>query len=173
MNILQRAEEAFEEPKYIHLIRHPYAMIYSFIEAHLDENFFKYEHPFTRRQLAELIWLVSHQNILNFLNNIPASRKFTLRYEDLLSTPETEIRKLCAFFNIPFEEEMLHPYEGDKMTTGVHRFSQMVGDYKFYLHRKIDPDAADRWKKFHCKDFLSTPSIELAEQFGYELKSKK
>lgn len=171
-NILRQAEETFEEPMYIHLIRHPYAMIYSFIEAQLDENFFKYEHPFSRRHLAELIWLVSHQNILNFLNDIPESRKFTLRYEDLLFSPEQEIRKLCKFFQIPFEKDMLHPYDGDKMTSGTHHYSQMVGDYKFYLHRKIDPGAADRWKKLHCRDFLSMPSIELAEQFGYELKSK-
>ena len=172
-NILQRAEASFEQAKYIHLLRHPYAMIYSFIEAQLDQNFFKYEHPFTRRQLAELIWLVSHQNILNFLSKIPQSRKFTLRYEDLLHDPEGEIKRLCDFLEIPFEAEMLRPYDGDKMTSGAHPDSQMVGDYKFYLHRKIDPSAATRWKKFHCKDFLSPFSVELAQEFGYEVNTRE
>lgn len=167
MNILQRAEESFENAKYIHLIRHPYAMIYSFIEAQLDQNFFKYKHPFTRRQLAELIWLVSHQNILDFLSQIPDNRKHLLRYEDLLHDPKTEVLNLCNFLDIPFEEGMLEPYEGDKMTSGARPDTQMVGDYKFYLYRKIDPRAAARWKKFHCKNFLCESSKTLAEKFGY------
>ena len=58
--VLRRAEEGFEEPLYVHLIRHPYGMIHSFEEAKLDQLFFRREHSFSRRQLAELIWLASH-----------------------------------------------------------------------------------------------------------------
>ncbi|APF18147.1 amino acid adenylation domain protein [Caldithrix abyssi DSM 13497] len=167
LNILNRAEEEFENTLYIHLQRHPYATIYSFLEARLDQNFFKFEHPFTRRQLAELIWLVSHLNIINFLSQIPEQRKYVLKYEDLLQNPEREIRQLCQFLKLPFEPEMLEPYHGDKMTSGMQKNRQMVGDYKFYLYRKIDPRAATRWKNFHHKDFLSEMSIEVARKLGY------
>ncbi len=172
-NILQRAEETFEDPLYIHLVRHPYATIYSFIEAQLDQNFFKYEHPFSRRQLAELIWLISHQNILNFLKNIPKSRQFRLHYEDLLYHPNEKVQELCNFLGIPFEESMVHPYEGDKMTSGIQQGHQMVGDYKFYLHQGIDPRAATRWKKYHCRNFLSKPSRDLARQLGYKVGAEE
>ncbi len=172
-NILNRAEESFQDPLYIHLLRHPYAMIYSFLEAQLDQNFFKFEHPFTRRQLAELIWLVSHQNILQFLSQVPENRKYVLRYEDLLQHPEQEMRKLCQFLQVPFETAMLNPYEGNRMTTGTRADAQMVGDYKFYLYRKIDPKAATRWKKFHCKDFLSPMTLELAQTFGYTVNAEQ
>ena len=168
-HILERAELEFKKPFYIHLVRHPYAMIYSFLEARLDQNFFKFQHPFSRRHLAELIWLISHLNILNFLRNIPDDRKYLLRYEDLLNNPEQEISNLCQFLKVPFEESMLQPYQGDRMTTGITPDAQMVGDYKFYLYRKIDPKAATRWKKFHVADFLSPMSVTLAKRLGYTI----
>src|SRR5262249_40909433 len=61
--ILRRAEEAFEQPLYLHLVRHPAGMIRSFEEARLDQVFFRKPHGFARRELAELIWLKSHRNI--------------------------------------------------------------------------------------------------------------
>ena len=169
--ILQRAEEDFDRPLYIHLLRHPYAMIYSFIEAKLDKNFFKYPHDFNRQQLAELIWQNSHQNILDFLQNIPDERHIMIRFEDILFRPEAETRRLCAFLNIPFSDEMLKPYHGKKMTDGLKDSSQMVGDFKFYLHRNINNTVADKWKKFHKEDFLSPRSEELARRFEYETET--
>ncbi|MDZ7402463.1 MAG: amino acid adenylation domain-containing protein [candidate division KSB1 bacterium] len=168
IEILKRAEADFEDVKYIHLVRHPYATIYSFLEAKLDKNFFRYESPFTRRELAELIWLVCHQNILEFLKDIPAERQYRLKFEDLVSDPETYVRQICQFLQVDFNEDMLKPYQGKRMTDGVTEKSQMVGDFKFYLHKKIDDNAAHRWKKVHSEDFLSEFSWSLAEQLGYE-----
>ncbi len=168
IEILKRAEEDFEEAKYIHLVRHPYATIYSFLEAKLDKNFFRYESPFTRRELAELIWLVCHQNILEFLQEIPAERQYRLKFEDLVNDPEIYVRQICQFLQVDFNEAMLKPYQGKRMTDGVTEKSQMVGDFKFYLHKKIDDNAADRWKKVHSEDFLSDISWGLAERLGYE-----
>jgi len=168
IEILKRAEEDFEDAKYIHLVRHPYATIYSFLEAKLDKNFFRYENPFTRRELAELIWLVCHQNILTFLKDIPAERQYRLKFEDLVRDPETYVKEICQFLNVDFNVNMLKPYHGKRMTDGVTEKSQMVGDFKFYLHKKIDDNAADRWKKIHSEDFLSDFSWKLAEQLGYE-----
>jgi len=167
MEILKRAEEDFEDALYIHLVRHPYAMIYSFIEAKLDQNFFRYEHPFSRRELAELIWIVSNQNILEFLGNIPGERHTLVRFEDLLRNPKLELQQLCDFLDIEFQEEMLEPYKGKKMTDGVKKNVQMVGDFKFYLHKNIDSDMAEKWKKFHKADFLCDAAWELANHFHY------
>ncbi|MCD4691529.1 MAG: amino acid adenylation domain-containing protein, partial [Calditrichales bacterium] len=168
--ILKRMETGFENPLYIHLIRHPYAMIYSFIEAKLDKNFFRHSHPFSRHELAELIWIISNQNTINFLKNIPAQRQFRLKFESLLADPRHELENLCNFLNIEFAEEMLKPYQGKKMTDGVTSNSQMVGDFKFYLHKNINAGVAEKWKKFHTHDFLSDISWKLAEEFGYAVE---
>ncbi|HHB89900.1 MAG TPA: amino acid adenylation domain-containing protein, partial [Anaerolineae bacterium] len=166
--ILHRMAWDFENARFIHLARHPYATIYSFIEAKLDEVFFRWEHPFTRRELAEMIWITSHQNILDFLSHMAADRHLFLRYEDLLAEPEQHMRRIADFLGLDYVPAMIEPYSGDRMTTGLEPGKQMVGDYKFYLHKRIDPDAAFRWKKFHRHDFLSDIARELAQQLGYE-----
>lgn len=170
LNVLQRAEEDFEEPLYIHLLRHPYAMIYSFIEAKLDQNFFRYEHSYTRRELAELIWHLSHRNILEFARHIPAGRYYRVKFEDILLDPRNQLQALCDFLQIDFDEEMLKPYQGQKMTDAARKNSQMVGDFKFYLHRNINTKVIDRWREFHKENFLSDNSWELAAELGYEVE---
>ncbi len=170
--ILKRAEQNFEHTNYIHLVRHPYAMIYSFIEAKLDQNFFRYKHPFNLRELGELIWIVSHRNILDFLQTIPDERQYRLRFEDLLTDPEVHLKRLCSFLGIDFQQDMLKPYEGRKMTDGVSAHSQMVGDFKFYLHKDINRSVADRWKTYHKVDFLSDMAWELAASLEYPVEKE-
>ena len=64
------------------------AMIRSFEEAQLDQIFFRRDHPFSRRQLAELIWTASHRNILELAGRAcPAERRLQVRFEDLVADP--------------------------------------------------------------------------------------
>ncbi len=168
MNVLRRAEEDFENTLYIHLKRHPYASIYSFLEAKLDQNFFRYEHDFGRRELAELIWMVCHDNILEFLSSIPKERQYALKFEQLVSDPQDVLEGLCGFIGIDYHPDMMKPYHGKKMTDPVKKSSQMVGDFKFYLRKKIDTEVIDRWKKFHTQDFLSNSSWDIAVRLGYK-----
>ncbi|MBN1481967.1 amino acid adenylation domain-containing protein [candidate division KSB1 bacterium] len=169
-HILKRAEENFADAHYIHLVRHPYAMIYSFIEAKLDQNFFRYEHAFTRRELAEIIWIISNQNILAFLQDVPQERQHRVRFEDILLNPQAELEHMCKFLGIDFQPAMLEPYKGKKMTDGVQKNVQMVGDFKFYLHKNINTSVADKWKTFHKHDFLCDIGWDLAAQFGYPVE---
>ena len=167
---LQRAEEGFREPLYLHLRRHPYGMIRSFEEARLDEIFFRHgTPPFSRRRLAELVWLVSHRNIREFLASVPAERQLDLRYEDLVERPREVAEGLCEFLGLPFDEAMLEPYgeSRQRMTDGVHEVSRMLGDVKFHQHRGIDPAAARRWREDLPADDLGEPSWAMAEALGY------
>ena len=168
INILHRMENWFEDAKYIHLARNPYASIYSFLEANLDQNFFRFKHNYGRRQLAELIWTSSHMNILNFLHDIPRERKYKLNFEELVQFPELKMREICEFLEIEYDEEMIKPYHGNKMTDPVKATSQMVGDFKFYLHNNINTNVIDRWKKFHKTDFLNEIGIYISKQLGYK-----
>ncbi|MDW8318895.1 MAG: amino acid adenylation domain-containing protein, partial [Anaerolineae bacterium] len=165
--ILQRIEEDFAEARYIHLLRHPYAAIHSFTEARLDQLFFRYEHPFTLRELGEMVWLVSHQNILDFLAQVPAHRQHRVWFEELVNSPEPVMRGVCDFLGVPYDPAMLEPYAGDRMTSGIRPDHQMVGDFKFYLRNRIDPKAADRWKRLKTGGQLSDMTWEVAEQLGY------
>ncbi|HEY53307.1 MAG TPA: amino acid adenylation domain-containing protein, partial [Caldilineae bacterium] len=167
LDVLRRVEADFENARCIHLVRNPYATIYSFIEAKLDRLFCRFEHPYSRRELAELAWIASHQNILAFLDDVPAERHQRLYYEELVSQPEAQMQSLSEFLGIPYDPNMIRPYLGDRMTSGLKPGKQMVGDFKFYLHKDIDPRSANRWRRRHVGNFLSGLGVDLARELGY------
>ncbi|MBK1989432.1 sulfotransferase [Sphaerospermopsis aphanizomenoides BCCUSP55] len=171
LDFLRRAEMQFSEPLYIHLVRHPYGMIRSFEDAKLDQLVsFMRESSFTRKQLGELLWLVSQQNLLQFLGEIPHHRQLRIRFEDLVNDPESIAQQICNFLNIDFNLEMLDPYKEkeQRMTDGVELVSRFSGDLKFHLHQRIEPNAAFRWQQFHTVDFLGDITWDTAASFGYK-----
>jgi thioesterase domain-containing protein len=169
LDVLRRMESDFEEPLYIHLLRHPRAMVDSFEATKLDQVFFRYEHPYGVRELAELIWWESQCNIEALLADVPAERKLALRFEDLVARPRHSMERVCRFAGLEFEEAMLHPYRDPqaKMTDGLHGVSIMRGDPKFHRHSAIDPGVADRWRRNPAPDCLADGTWEVAERLGY------
>ncbi|HJX29845.1 MAG TPA: condensation domain-containing protein, partial [Thermoanaerobaculia bacterium] len=167
---LRRAEEGFAEPIYIHLVRHPGGMIRSFEEAKLDQIFFRHEHGFDRRELAEMIWLVSHENILRFLEEIPSHRWHRVVFEELLREPEAVVRGLCDSLGLDFHPDMVRPYQERtrRMTDGLHAESRMLGDVKFHSYSGIDASVAERWRERSSEDLLGEPTTRLAAALGYE-----
>jgi hypothetical protein len=145
-------------------------MIRSFEEARLDQVFFRFPHRFSRRQLAELIWIVSEENILAFLATVAPERCFQLRFEELVASPNDELRRLCNWLEIDFHPGMARPYEdkASRMTDGIHPWSRMLGDVKFHDHRAVDPAAADRWRESMRGHVLGRSTIALAAHLGYD-----
>ncbi len=169
LETLLRAERDFQNPLYIHLQRHPYATIRSYEEARVEQTF-RYEHPFNRRELAELVWLIGHQNILEFLANVPIERQYQVKFEDLVSHPQTCVAGICQFLGLEFHPDMLQPYKEKKqrMTDGIYAQSRMVGDVKFHEHKGIDAQKAESWKQYYTVDFLGDLTWKMAETLGYK-----
>ncbi|HZF08985.1 MAG TPA: amino acid adenylation domain-containing protein, partial [Thermoanaerobaculia bacterium] len=167
--VLARAEEIFEAPLYLHLTRHPYGMIHSFEEAKLEQVFFRYRHPFPRRELAELTWLLSHENVLAFLAGVPAERRHRVRFEDLVTHPAEALQAICRFAGIDYHPDMARPYEkpATRMTDGLHAESRMLGDVKFHTHRRVERKVASSWRASYSADFLGDLTWETAERLGY------
>ncbi|HEV2762798.1 MAG TPA: sulfotransferase, partial [Pyrinomonadaceae bacterium] len=168
--VLRRAESDFEEARYIHLLRHPLGMINSFEEARLDQIFFRYEHPFSRRELAELIWVISHRNVEEFLRGVPARRQHRVRFEELVSEPERVMRGVCDFLGLEFERGMVEPYREKKrrMSDGLHAESRMLGDVKFHTHGGIDARVGRKWEGQATPDALGPVTWAEAARLGYE-----
>jgi iturin family lipopeptide synthetase B len=168
IEVLKRAETYLAAPLYIHLVRNPYAVIYSFENARLDQ-LFKYDHHFSPRQLGELLWVLCNQNIREFLEGIPANRKYRLKYEDLVSNPGLMVSQMCDHFGLEFYPGMLDIY-GDaqnRMTDGIYTESKMLGDVKFFSHSSIDTTSVEKWKKKYKTEFLGETAANLAKFFGY------
>lgn len=172
-DILKRAETDFDNPVYIHLLRHPLGVIRSFVQAKTNQVFFRAAHRFSPQELAELIFIISHQNILEFLEHIPASRQYCMTFEDVVTTPQAALEGVCQFLKLEFHPDMLQPYHDGhaKMTDGIHPLSKMLGDVKFHEHQRIEASMADAWKTEYHENMLGDLAWDVARKLGYEPES--
>jgi acyl carrier protein len=173
LSVLRRAEQDFDGPLYIHLLRHPLAMIRSFEEAKIHQIYPRQQHPFAAREAAELIWLISQQNILEFLRGVPESRRLVVRFEELVADPRRVMERTCEFLSIDYDPQMLEVYaeRSRRMTDALHEAGHMLGDIKFHQHKGIEAEAAERWKR-HSQSGVNAESLgeltwEMAERLGY------
>ncbi|MEM8831589.1 MAG: alpha/beta fold hydrolase, partial [Cyanobacteria bacterium P01_G01_bin.19] len=164
---LDNAEKIFDRPKYIHLVRHPYSVIESFTRMRMDKLVGSGENdPYA---MAELIWRNSNQNILNFAEDIAPERYHLVYYEDLVSHPRQVMAGICQFLEVPFDEAVLTPYQGDRMTDGVSSSAMSVGDPNFLARQTIDAKLAEAWREIELPNPLGTYTKQLAQQLEYEL----
>jgi pimeloyl-ACP methyl ester carboxylesterase len=63
----------------------------------------------------------------------------------------------------------LQPYQGDRMTDGIHQQSMSLGDPNFGSRRTIDADLAEAWRAIELPRLLQPASQQLAQQLAYEL----
>jgi len=165
---LERAEQLFDKPKYIYLVRHPYSVIESFVRLRMDKLLGSASSdPYA---LAELIWRQSNENIMAFCEQVGLQERcYRLDYEHLVQEPETMMRSVSQFLEIPFVEAMVHPYSGERMTDGVHPQSLGVGDPNFTQRQQIDARGAIAWREIDLPLSLGEKAKVMAGQLGYEL----
>jgi acyl transferase domain-containing protein/acyl-CoA synthetase (AMP-forming)/AMP-acid ligase II/pimeloyl-ACP methyl ester carboxylesterase/acyl carrier protein len=164
---LFHSERMFSHAKYIHLIRHPYSVVESFARLRMDKLLgLSHSNPY---EIGESIWQKTNQNILNFIKEIDNQKVYQVYYEDLVTQPEKIMKEMCNFLEVPFSESVLNPYEGERMTEGVHNQSMSVGDPNFNTRRHIDSKLADHWRQVQLPIFLNPVTANLALSFHYQL----
>ncbi|MGH8791178.1 MAG: AMP-binding protein, partial [Stackebrandtia sp.] len=165
---LARAEELFDKPLYVHLIRHPQACVASFTQARLDQVYLRADHEFAPNDAAELVWRTSHENICSFLDGVEPDRVRRLHYEELVTDPRTSARSLCDLVGVDFDEAMLdvHGDQRARMSDGLQTGGKMLGDIKFHEHKGINPDPAQRWREHDAKA-LHPRTVAVARELGY------
>lgn len=176
LNVLERAEADFQNAKFIHLVRHPSAVISSFEEAKLHlvfPLFLTGEASFATQELAELIWITCQQNILLFLNRIPAERRHRVTFEDMVRDPRSVMEGVSAFLGLDFHPQMVDPYRNQqgRMTDALSQHTKMLGDVKFHTHTGIEAKAAERSKSRFPEELLSPVAKRLAISLGYQLRA--
>ena len=164
---LERAEDLFDRAKYVFLIRHPYSTIESLVRNRIHKLLGSDEaDPFA---FAEGVWTKTNSNMMTFLERVESSRQYLLRYEDLVRDPQKTAYELCEFLEIPFNEALLNPYEGERMTDGVHKQSMGIGDPNFLKRKEIEPSLGEVWKTLALPSPLGEEAKNLAARLGYEL----
>jgi Sulfotransferase family len=85
-------------------------------------------------------WALAEYCMQRNIKRLPADTFYPIRYESLVADPETELRKLCAFLDEDFHEEMLHP----------HRVTGVVPERKTWhesLKTTVNENAVDTWRR--------------------------
>ena len=167
LGTLRHGEDLFEQAKYIHLVRHPYAVIDSFVKNRMDKIFGIDEvDPYW---LAEEVWTTCNRNILDFFEEISPSNHHLVYYEELVKEPAKVMARLCEFLGIPFDQAVLEPYQGQRMTDGVHPQSLPVDDPNFRNHNQIDSALGEVWRQIQLPRALGKFAEEVATRLDYQL----
>jgi len=162
--VLSRAERLFQGARYIHLIRHPYSVIESFVRLRMDKLLgSQSKDPYS---LAEEIWTTANRNILEV---VPRDRYHRVYFEDLVRDPATVATRCCEFLGIPFDESVLRPYDKGRMTDGVHPVSTPIEDPNFLKHDHIDASRGESWRRVDIGRPLSSKTCAVAAELGYDL----
>jgi len=171
LDTLKNAEELFVSAKYIHLVRHPLSVIDSFVKNRFDRLL-----GLTGKapgEVAEKVWVESNANLSEFLRSVDPGRSMTIRYEDLVRSPQAVMEELCFFLGVPFDAAVLQPYEGRRMTDGLRSQSIAIGDPGFLEHKGIDASLADAWQNVTDPASLGQEALTMAAGFRYEIPPSK
>lgn len=134
-------------------------------------------------QSAAYLANVYHINYINAkkilglkLNNVKL-----LKYEDLVSMPEQQLKTVCEFFNISFSENMISHHTQfnayiDKMSDKVDdKVLNHIKDFQSNTMKPVSTDLIDEWKKVLTEDEVGVSekiNADLDSAFGYKKMSQ-
>lgn len=138
-------QQLYPQATFIHLIRNPYANIVS-----LRRFKSKAGYPFLKPILFSL-----YNSYYHLVKNQRLIRPYlVVRYEDLVSDPETTMRQIAQFADLPFSDQLLQPtslgqpWAGNSVyntqftavsNSSIDRWKEEIGPYEIYLLNQIVP----------------------------------
>jgi hypothetical protein len=114
-------------------------------------------------------WLINNQNILKFFDTLPVFQKHILKYEALISDPESELKSICKHIGIDFSKEMLNYFLNNRKN-----YEEPVEliDWKIKTMEKPDASNSGKYKNEllpeEIENFNSIGGVML-KYFGYEI----
>lgn len=125
--------EMFPDAKFIHLVRDPRACVSSMNRA----SFFSSD-----TVLNALNWRKYVTQGDTLLEGIPSSQYTTLRYEDLVDTPESCVRALCKFLEEDFDPGMLRFHRDAER----YMKAEAANSFNSAATRPISDSMISKWK---------------------------
>ena len=151
--------EMFPDARFIYMVRDPRAGVASMQRVSFlpDDVVFnalnRRKHATTGRQILE--------------TNVPANQRTSVRYEDLVATPEPVVQRLCDFLNEPYEPEMLRFHRNAEQ----YMTPEASDSHNAAATRPISQKQAEKWRTelsstdVACIEWICQNEMEA---FGYE-----
>jgi len=142
----------FPTARFIVLYRHPLSVLNSilktWVKGDIDKLFyFSRDLLVAPKKLTEFV-AEYHQNIC------------LVRYEDLVSSPETEIEKICKYIGVEFLEEIIN-YKAES--------DWVYGDKNFLEKKAPDLKSIDSWQKQLADEHATNFSFYYLRELGEEI----
>jgi pimeloyl-ACP methyl ester carboxylesterase/acyl carrier protein len=173
--ILPRAELLMASTCYLSTVRHPLACIESWIELERKNLILQ------NRDASTVTWIdieakyrAYNGNIIDFLKTIPAHRRKSMRYEDLVTDPARTLSTICdELLMIPYDGAMADPYAaGATKTFEAGSTGIAATDPKLLKHKRISPALADKWKTVKVPSPGLVPETKrLGWDLGYRFRT--
>lgn len=111
VSYIPQIEAAGLRPVYIHLFRDGRDVALSFMKAVVGP---KHIYSLARK------WRQDQLEALEAKSVTPSGRFISLRYEDLIESPEITLKNLCALLQVPYRTEMLNYFEAGESKRTAH-----------------------------------------------------
>lgn len=164
IQVLERAAGLPGDVFYLHLLRHPLAVIESLVRNRFDRLLGSEAEPW---DFANEVWVNYNRNIDDYLEKQPNERVLRLYFEDLVQGPERQLARVCGFLGQDWDDNMRDPYRQDGSAGGLHSASMAIGDPNFGRHSRIEPELADWTVHADLRDRLDEAAVELAARLGF------
>ena len=156
--------EAFPDANYIALWRNPLAVIASILDTWLGGRWMPYHHKVDLYEGLE--------RVLEVYARQP-QRWISVRYEDLVTAPENELKRVLARLDLAWEPAMVEDLSSQRISgavgdsTGVHAYQQVSSAPLYKWHQTLASPIRKRW----CHRYLRWIGPARLSLMGYEMDS--
>lgn len=163
--VLPELFKVFPKAKYVFLLRNPIAVFASFLDHMVFGNWNRLGAPGIRKDLLEGYGLI-REGI-----RFHGDDAIVVRYEDLVSEPETTVGELCKKLGLGFEQSMLNYGKAVGVLPG-----RLVDPKSIKIHQGPVSDYVDIWKtRFNnrqeqhlAKAYIGHLGSRLINELGYD-----
>ena len=134
----------FPHGKFVHVVRDPRGVANSLMQAAWARNMIE----------SAYLWRYAIESAKKALSTIPPSQVTEVRYEDLCTKPERELKRLCEFLDVGFSAETLKHYLASNAAIANLRVSPIAKN----LDKPVLADNHTKWS-----DDLTGREIGLIE----------
>lgn len=161
---INEIREVFPQARFIHLIRD------------YRDNILSNREVFSRKNIGVLAHAWKTFNIDIEKAKVKNKKIFyTVRYEDLVTSPEKHIREICDFTSIPFYSEMMSTHTKMKEVYGKTK-TPTVQKLHSNMLTPINTNQINKWEKKLTKDEIALADYicgSYAKQYNYNIVSNK